>query len=97
LPVHPAGTCWNADDPAAIHFFFANFTGMRRKLFPGTGPGLQRLGGNGLSGALADAAEAGPFTLVRRLRRISSRCTPALATGAATEIEAWLESLRPSH
>jgi hypothetical protein len=22
------------DDPAAIHFFFANFTGMRRKLFP---------------------------------------------------------------
>jgi hypothetical protein len=84
------------DDPAAIHFFFANFTGMRRKLFPELALAYKGWGENGELSGLADAAEAG-------LSRWSGACGDFIALharlgeGAGTEIEAWLESVAPSH
>jgi hypothetical protein len=83
-------------DPAAIHFFFANFTGMRRKLFPELALAYKGWWENGETSGLSGAAEAG-------LSRWSGVCDDFIALharlgeGAGAEIEAWLESVAPSH
>ncbi len=47
------------DNPAAIHFFFANFTGMRRKLFPELGVAYQIWLDSGNSTELGRISAAG--------------------------------------
>ncbi len=46
-------------EPASLHFFFANFTGMRRSLAPALADAYQRWAAGGDLGALSAAAEAG--------------------------------------
>ena len=47
------------DEPAAIHFFFANFTGMRRKLFPELAEAYERWLEDGNLAPLRRAGESG--------------------------------------
>ena len=47
------------DNPAAIHFYFANFTGMRRKLFPELGVAYQIWLDSGNSTELGRISAAG--------------------------------------
>ena len=47
------------NEPAAIHFFFANFTGMRRKLFPELAEAYQLWLGDGNLAPLRRAGESG--------------------------------------
>ncbi len=83
------------DDPAALHFFFANFVGMRRKLFPELASSYRRWVESGNDDTLRVAAAAG-------LPRWSAQCAEfldlyaRLGDAAAAEIEAWLDRAVPA-
>ena len=83
------------EDPAAIHFFFANFVGMRRKLFPELAAAYQRWLANGDGGELRAVAAMG-------LDRWAGVADDFLALhrvhgeAAGAEIEAWFDQSAPA-
>jgi hypothetical protein len=83
-------------EPAAIHFFFANFVGMRRKLFPELVAAYSRWLESGSADALRSVAAVG----LERWARVSGDFIDlhgrhGEAVGA--EIEGWLDRAVPAH
>lgn len=84
------------DDPAAIHFFFANFVGMRRKLFPELAAAYRRYLECGNSDGLRAVAATGRERwAVVAAGFLDLRGRHGEAVGA--EIEAWLDRSAPAH
>lgn len=82
-------------EPAAIHFFFANFTGMRRKLFPELIGAYQHWLETGDMNALRGMAASGQS----RWSAVSSEFIAwhgRLGEAVGSEIEAWLEARAPA-
>jgi hypothetical protein len=83
-------------EPAAIHFFFANFVGMRRKLFPELAAAYSHWLESGNADALRTVAMMG----LERWTRVSGDFIDmhrrhGEAVGA--EIETWLDRACPAH
>jgi hypothetical protein len=83
-------------EPAAIHFFFANFVGMRRQLFPELAAAYLRWVEGGNPAELRAVARAG----LERWGGVSGAFVDLHgrhgdAVGA--EIEAWLDARAPQH
>ncbi len=79
------------DAAASIHFYFANFEGMREKLFPLLAQAYRSWRETGSAAALRDAIEAGSAhwrEAARTLLRVHQN-DPAAAEGA---IAAWIEA-----
>jgi hypothetical protein len=79
-------------EPAPIHFFFANFLGMRHKLFPQLAVAYQRWDETGdLSGlrATAESGKARWLLAATELLALHAR----RGDNAAEHIEAWLEAM----
>jgi hypothetical protein len=84
------------DDPAAIHFFFANFTGMRRKLFPELAAAYRKWVETGDPGALRTVVRDG----LSRWSGVSADFLALhgrLGDASGLRIEAWLDAIAPEH
>lgn len=77
-------------EPAAVHFYFANFVGMRRKLAPELAEAYEAWAADGAWNRLADAAEAGR----ERWQALAAELLAmhaALGDAVGAEIEARLD------
>jgi hypothetical protein len=77
-------------DPAAIHFFFANFVGMRRKLAPELFVAYEQWLANGDDQVLREAADAGRVRWQAQIQELLA-LHAALGDAASAEIEARLD------